>query len=367
MPAGLLLVGRLGVCVALALAAVAVACAGGSEDSIRLAFVGDTHGYNIVEEPSLESRDLLAGVRDVLEDADLLLLNHEGTLIEAGDVPAHCRTFEHQSTFASSPAFAERLAPTPRVVASLANNHALDCGAEGLAQTLAAFASVDITTVGAGSDLEEACLPAELSVNGVDVAFLSYLLHDPARVPEDIAASEDGPGVATMAGCDVEAQVRALTSADLLVVSLHAHVADPWAYGAAPEHVSAVRQLLDWGADVVVSHGPHFPQGVLVEGEGLAFLGLGNFMFRPDYTMPPEAHESLLAVIEVDDGSVRETRLYPLKVTEEGLPLLALPPVSQEILEVVDRLSAEYGTGIAAQDGFGVVETSRGSEPAGAE
>jgi poly-gamma-glutamate capsule biosynthesis protein CapA/YwtB (metallophosphatase superfamily) len=354
------MIGRI-VLILAALAGLSFGCAGGSTAqpggaSIRLAVVGDTHGYNIVDNPAVSGRDLLAGVRDVLDDADVLLLNHEGTLIDPTDVGKHCRTFERQSTFASPPTFAQLLDAKPRVVASLGNNHAMDCGAEGLAQTRRAFAQADIPTVGAGSNIEEACRPVQITVDGVDIAFVSYLDWGAGVEAEGVAAAEQAPGVATLDACDAEATIRRLAPESLVVASLHAHFALSWTYETAPEHLAAVRQLLEWGADVVVSHGPHFPQAVLADDGQLAFLSLGNFMFHPDYEMPPEAHESLVALLEVANGRVVEARLYPIEVTEDGLPVLAREPAAGDILSRVAELSARYDVDIELDDGVGVVE-----------
>jgi poly-gamma-glutamate capsule biosynthesis protein CapA/YwtB (metallophosphatase superfamily) len=107
---------------------------------------------------------------------------------------------------------------------------------------------------------------------------------------------------------------------------------------------------------VVVSHGPHFPQGVVADAGGVGFLSLGNFLFRPDYTMPPEAHQSLLAFVEMNGSRVAETRLYPLELTSDGLPVLARGQTSRQILELVSGLSQEDGGSISLQDGSGVVQ-----------
>jgi poly-gamma-glutamate capsule biosynthesis protein CapA/YwtB (metallophosphatase superfamily) len=338
----------------------AVACGDAStappEGRLRLALVGDTNGYNIAGNASLEGRDLLEGVNEVLEGADVFVFNHEGTIIEPGDAPQNCRTYETQSTFASPPTFAHRLAVMPHVVATLANNHAMDCGPEGLAQTRKAFEEAGILTVGAGSNLAEACQPAEVTVNGVDVSFFAYFLPDVAGRLQQVVATEDGPGVATMDGCGAEVAVRAAAAHEAVVVSLHSHAGQSWTYDTAPEHLAAVRHLLEWGADVVVSHGPHFPQGVVADAGGVGFLSLGNFLFRPDYTMPPEAHQSLLAFVEMNGSRVAETRLYPLELTSDGLPVLARGQTSRQILELVSGLSQEDGGSISLQDGSGVVQ-----------
>jgi poly-gamma-glutamate synthesis protein (capsule biosynthesis protein) len=350
--------------VALALALVwSVACRGAATEPqsgrVRIALAGDTHGYNIATDPSLGGRDLLEGVGEVLDDADILVFNHEGTLIDPSDAPQDCRTYEIQSTFASPPAFARRLAVMPHVVATLANNHAMDCGPEGLAQTRKAFAEAGVLTVGAGSNLAEACQPAEVTVNGVDVSFFAYFLPDASGQLEEMVATVHTPGVATMDGCGAEADIRAAAAEKAVVVSLHSHAGQSWTYDTAPEHLSAVRQLLDWGADVVFSHGPHLPQGVVTEAGGAGFLSLGNFLFRPDYAMPPEAHQSLLALVEMDGSRLAEARLYPLELTSDGPPVLAHGQTSRQILELVSGLSQEYGGSIGLQDGFGVVQVGK--------
>jgi poly-gamma-glutamate synthesis protein (capsule biosynthesis protein) len=323
---------------------------------VRIALAGDTHGYNIAANPSLEGRDLLEGVGEVLENADILVFNHEGTLIDPSDAPQHFPTSETQSTFASPPAFARRLAVMPHVVAMLANNHAMDCGPEGLAQTRKAFEEAGVLTVGAGSNLAEACQPAEVTVNGVDVSFFAYFLPDVSGQLGEVVATEQTPGVATIDGCGAEAAIRAAAAQKAVVVSLHSHAGQSWTYDTAPEHLSAVRHLLEWGADVVFSHGPHLPQGVVAEAGGAGFLGLGSFLFRPDYAMPPEAHDSLLALVEIDGSRVAEARLYPLELTSDGPPVLARGQTSRQILELVSGLSQEYGGSIILQDGFGVVQ-----------
>jgi poly-gamma-glutamate synthesis protein (capsule biosynthesis protein) len=339
---------------------LAVACREASTEPpagrVTLALSGDTHGYNIAANPSLEGRDLLEGAGEVLEKADVFVFNHEGTLIDPSDAPQHCRTFETQSTFVSPPTFARRLAVMPRVVATLANNHAMDCGPEGLAQTRKAFEEAGVLTVGAGSNLAEACQPAEVTVNGVDVSFFAYFLRDVSGQLEEVVATEQTPGVATMDGCGAEAAVRAAAAQKAVVVSLHSHADQSWTYDTAPEHLSAVRHLLEWGADVVVSHGPHLPQGVVTDARGVGFLSLGNFLFRPDYTMPPEAHQSLLALVGMADSGVVESRLYPLELTSDGLPVLARGQTSRQILEVVSGLSHQHGGIVSLQDGFGIVQ-----------
>src|SRR4051812_41511726 len=59
-------------------------------------------------------------------------------------------------------------------VVSVASNHAMDWGWEGLEDSIRLLNSKGIKTVGCGRNLEEARQPAILERNGTTVAFLAY-------------------------------------------------------------------------------------------------------------------------------------------------------------------------------------------------
>jgi poly-gamma-glutamate synthesis protein (capsule biosynthesis protein) len=326
-----------------------------------MAFVGDTHGYNIVAFDSPVRKDMLSGVDDVLQETDVFVFNHEAALVGAKEEAERCGPVVGQSTFAVPASFAEGIGRDGLVVAGMANNHALDCGSDGLAQTVAAFARAGIATVGAGLDRQEACRPLEVEVLGLRLAFLAYFLPGSELTRERVvAAGPDGPGVATIDRCDARTVLRDVRErADFVVVLLHVHVGNSWSSQPAPDHVAAVRQLRQWGADLVVADGPHFPQGLLAEDDWLALLSMGNFMFRPDYLMPLQAHRSFIALVDVQDGRLIRTRLYPIEIRADGLPALVGQQESLEILEQLDELSRVYGTTVSVDDGVGIVDARR--------
>src|SRR5204862_7003706 len=57
---------------------------------------------------------------------------------------------------------------------TLAGNHIADCGAEGIADTVAALDAAGIAHCGAGADLETARRPCLIEGGGVRLALLSY-------------------------------------------------------------------------------------------------------------------------------------------------------------------------------------------------
>jgi poly-gamma-glutamate synthesis protein (capsule biosynthesis protein) len=327
----------------------------------RIAFAGDTHGYNIVNDPDLQDEDLLGGVRTVLGKADLFVFNHEGTLIDEEDIAANCMSFANQSTLSTPPVFAERLDPGVPAIAALGNNHAMDCGAAGLQRTIEAFDEAGIAHLGAGMTLEEACAPLLMDVNGVELAFVSYLDQDPATLIPTSPVTETSPGVATMDACGAQQTIEALSQERTLIVMLHAHWGSSWVYGVSQQHVAIVNALLSWGADLVVSSGPHLLQGVMRDGPkgSLALMGVGNFMFRP-YFLPAAARRSVLPLVEIDAGEIARAWLYPVAVSTDGIPSLAQDS-ADDILQVIDSLSAQLDSAIIRLKRVGLVFPSRGA------
>ena len=71
-----------------------------------------------------------------------------------------------------------------------ANNHMIDGGYEGLADTLELLRGQGIETTGAGMDIDEATRPAILERAGVRVAFLGFC----TVYPVGYEARASGPG-----------------------------------------------------------------------------------------------------------------------------------------------------------------------------
>ncbi|WP_394327466.1 CapA family protein, partial [Haladaptatus sp. W1] len=75
--------------------------------------------------------------------------------------------------------------------ANLANNHVLDYGPDALADTVGHLDDAEIRHSGAGADLEAACSPAFVTVDGLEVAFVSFTDNTP-----EFAAKADKAGTA---------------------------------------------------------------------------------------------------------------------------------------------------------------------------
>ena len=159
------------------------------------------------------------------------------------------------------------------VCVSLANNHILDCGREGLQNTLRLLDEAGICHAGAGLTADQAG-PVIFELAGVRVAFAAYV--HPSTNPKadsytDIFLNIFDPDAATR-------EITALRlQADIVIVSIHwgndySYYHDEWQSAAA-------RVLADAGADLIMGHHSHTLQAYEPYKSSLIFYGLGSLTF----------------------------------------------------------------------------------------
>jgi poly-gamma-glutamate synthesis protein (capsule biosynthesis protein) len=166
---------------------------------------------------------------------------------------------------------------------SLANNHTMDLGPEGLVSTLSALNRLDIQGFGAGRDLVQAERAVVLERKGRRLALLGASGF--SQGDAGVARAGTAPLDPSRLGDRVRAVRR---TADLVVVNLHADLE----FSPYPStwRVRLSRWLVDQGADVVVQHHPHVCQGVERYRQGLIAYSLGNFVFQVEGNAYLEGH-----------------------------------------------------------------------------
>lgn len=257
--------------------------------------------------------------------------------------------------FKSSPAAAVALRKAGFNHLSLANNHILDFGSDGLKETIANLDKLGITHAGAGPDLDSAREGSIISVKGVKIALLAYSLTYPAQ----FYAAKNRPGTAPGHENHYRADIaRARKSADYVVVSFHwgTECADfPKDYQKRTAH-----KAIDAGADVVLGHHPHVVQGIEYYKNGVVFYSLGNFAFSSQSKI---ADKSMIARITLDNG-ISSVEVIPLNVLNSDVkyqPRLLTGIGGDALAKRLNRLSAEMGTLISPSNGRYLAE-KRGRE-----
>lgn len=166
---------------------------------------------------------------------------------------------------------------------ALANNHVLDFGRDGLAETLGTLREARIGTAGAGNNLPEARAPARVPLRTGGAVLLFSAGTECSGIPEDWAASADRSGIDYLpdlspATADAfAARVQASKGPlDLAIASLH--WGSNWGYEVPREQVDFAHRLVDGGVDLIHGHSSHHPRPFEVYRGKLILYGCGDLL-----------------------------------------------------------------------------------------
>lgn len=238
------------------------------------------------------SAKTFAGIEADVRRADLAFANVEipWTTARTGTVRKTKEELKRRDQFIlkADPRHAPFFAQAGFDLASLANNHAMDYGPQGLDQTISLLESQKVAYAGAGSTLQDAMRPAiRVLPDGTRVGLVSAMAFVTAGALWKITpATATTPGVNTFSfggviGKNAQAELttylgNARKQCDLLIVAVH------WGTERKtipnPYQVSLGRALVDAGADIVWGHHPHVLQGAeLYRGKPILY-SMGNLI-----------------------------------------------------------------------------------------
>lgn len=248
-----------------------------------------------------------------LAEADLALGNLEGVLVSQDLVerglPRQAPAGEPQPLIlAADPSAAAHLPRAGFDILSLANNHSLDYGEEGLQETVDHLHEARINTIGVTGATQTA-VPLLHQMDGLTLALLAFnAVADPH--PE-LACPPGEPCSPSPAAWDPPislAEIAAARSeADALIVSIH------WGYEYQPQpdpqQERIARAMLEAGADLIIGHHPHVPQTISVQENRVVAYSLGNFLF--DQSGQDTVHGLALRAL-FDKQGLRALQAIPL-------------------------------------------------------
>lgn len=207
-------------------------------------------------------------LRDVIQSVDHSFVNFESPVVENGYKPIpKCGPNLKCSQDAAG---AVRYAGFTGV--TLANNHILDYGADGLLRTVECCRSQGLDVAGVGDNLEGAGKILYLVKDGETLAVINCCEH------EFSIATDTESGANPLDPVRQFYQIKeAKANADHVLVIVHGgheHFQLP-----SLRMVEAYRFFIDAGADAVVNHHQHCYSGYEVYNGKPIFYGLGNFCF----------------------------------------------------------------------------------------
>jgi poly-gamma-glutamate capsule biosynthesis protein CapA/YwtB (metallophosphatase superfamily) len=336
-----------------------------------------------------------AALEPLFATADVVFGNCEGVYSDApAPAPSHkhfmCTTRDRGSM----------LGAVGFDVMTLANNHMIDGGYEGLRDTIDLLTGQGIAVTGAGADLAEATRPAVVERNGLRIGFLGFCTVHPVgyeacpsrpglsslRVRTHYADPDPNfwePGIDPVISTVPDASDleryrsvigRVKESVDFLVVACH------WGYSSWLEvlqdyELELGRIAAESGADAVVCHHHHSLRGVELHQGTPIFYGLGALIHHFSSHMPTKADmtarlarfgplasmapgEDLplfpfrtdsqmtgIAAFDVASDGLVATGLIPALMLADGstAPLRSDDPRAAEVAEYLERITRRVG------------------------
>jgi len=287
-------------------------------------------------------------LRTILKSADVTMANLEAPFT------THGKPFEKEFTFQVPPFFGMSLANAGFDVLTLANNHIMDYGREGLYSTLKILDSLKIRYCGAGENSAAAGKGCIIETSGWRIGFLAYSL----TYPDEFWATSKSCGAAFPRSEIMEKSIQSMKrETDLVVVSFHwggELMRHPKNYQRKYAH-----QAVDCGADLIIGHHPHTLQGLEIYQGKLIAYSLGNFVFG-SYSRTVE--ESVILKVRFENGCLKEAEIIPVDVNNYRTnfqPKLLNDSERHRVLLEINEISKPYNHGSNIIDDSGLIDPNK--------
>ena len=231
----------------------------------------------------------------------------------------------------------------------VANNHVLDWGYKGLAETLKVLRDAGLKTAGAGDNTEEAETPAMMEVSGKGRVVVFAFGASSSGIPHKWKATADKPGVNLLPDFSVKTInqiskgiLAVKHTGDVVVASIH--WGTNWGYEIPPEHIQFAHELIDSaGADIVHGHSSHHAKSIEIYNDRPIIYGCGDFINDYEGIGGYEEYRSDLALMYFVRVEVATGKLVALEMAPMQIMHFRSNRVSDDDLHWLrDRLNREY-------------------------
>lgn len=241
-------------------------------------------------------------------------------------------------------------------VCVLANNHVLDWGHRGLAETLQSLRQAGLRTAGAGRTRAEAKEPAVVEVPGGRVVVFGLGDASSGVLPSWMATAHRA-GVALL-GREWEREADAIArriarskrEGDVVIASIH--WGPNWGYEVDEDHVRFAHRLIEQGGvDVVHGHSTHHPRPNEIYRGKLVLYGCGDLLNDYEGIKGHESFRGDLVLLyfprlDASTGELLDLRMVPMRVRR-----MRLEHASDEdaawLAQKLSDISRPYGSRIA--------------------
>lgn len=265
-------------------------------------------------------------IRRRVEQADLAVVNLEAPV--TNEPPPFQKSGPTKHTAPQTPTL---LADIGFDGVTLANNHTMDYGVEGLTETITSCSAAGLSVVGAGQSIDDALTPLHERIDGTRIAIVNLCER------EFGGADADREGTAWLCHPAACSHVQAACdTADIVIAIVHGGVEY---VPLPPPHLQATfRNLVDRGVDLVVGHHPHVPQGWERYGNGGIVYSLGNFVFRQ--SKREKTRRGIVLDVSIEGTDLDTVEVVP---TEQRDGAVA-ESTGQDGRELINHLQRSAGT-----------------------
>ena len=243
---------------------------------------------------------------------------------------------------------------------SLANNHVLDWGIEGLMETVRTLDTAKIVSAGAGKDIWQARQPAvfDLPEKGRVIVFAFGL--GSSGIGRDWGATEMKAGVNLLpdlspATSDRIAEEIASVKQPRDVVVVSIHWGGNWGFEIDQDEIAFAHRLVDEaGVDIVHGHSSHHAKGIEIYRGKLILYGCGDFLNDYEGISGHEAYRDDLplmyfADVDASNGRLIDLTTVPLRIEHFRLNRTGRRDMEQ-IRGILTRACARFDTDILLCD-----------------
>ena len=308
---------------------------------ITLAFAGDVHFAGRIARLLKDPATTFGPIISVLKAADFTAVNLETPVTSRGQPQP--KTYH----FATTPGAFTALRDAGVDLVTMANNHILDYGQTGLADTLAAAKAAHFPYVGAGVNAAAAWAPYVTTINGTKIAIVG--VSQVAELASSWVATAHRPGEANAInlGQTLAAVRAAKRLARIVVVFMH------WGTEgmACPDQnqLSLAPKLAAAGASIIIGAHAHMLQGSGWLGHTFVAYGMGNFLWWE------HSYSTATGVLKLTlhRHAPLTARFIPAVVSGTGQPIVDQSAVARRDLAHYASLRAR--TGLSASPPAGAI------------
>jgi poly-gamma-glutamate capsule biosynthesis protein CapA/YwtB (metallophosphatase superfamily) len=197
-------------------------------------------------------------------------------------------------------------------ILSLANNHTLDAGPDGLEQCMEILTENSIYTVGAGENSVDALKGIDLNIHNFNLKIFAFNM---IRDPEDKEDEYTDYCRAWLNDNSFKAINKAKSACDYIIVFIH------WGEELEDEpdrsQLELGEKIIKSGADIIIGSHPHIMQKMDIitynQRKHLIFYSLGNFIF--DLYNSNDTRKSALFKIILAKEGVKSLYKLPINIS----------------------------------------------------